>query len=157
MARVFHGYEDWASYHISTRTVDQQFWLASPADKQVILQALDFYRRRGDFRLFGFVIMSNHVHFIVQPALDLRIGRIVDGFKTWTSRRNTAKTSSTLWERRYDDNAIKNAEEFNGVLKYIHLNPVVAGIASVPEDYAWSSVHNYLKDGKALIDIDDPW
>ena len=60
-------------------------------------------------------------------------------------------------ERRYDDNAVRSDEELRGVLKYIHLNPVVAGITSVPEDYAWSSVHNYIKDGKALIDIDDEW
>ncbi|HUT56832.1 MAG TPA: hypothetical protein VNA25_03030 [Phycisphaerae bacterium] len=39
----------------------------------------------------------------------------------------------------------------------MHANPIRAGIAKSPEDYPWSSVHNYLHDGRELIDLDGDW
>jgi len=154
MARVKHGQDDWMSYHVTTRTLNGHFRLERPSDKRLILSAMDSYRRRGDFKLYGFVIMSNHVHVIIHPAPGVLLARIVNGIKTWTSRRNSAKPSGSLWERRYDDNKIKSDKELRSIVKYIHNNPVRAGIVSDPQAYPWSSVHNYLRDGRELIEID---
>ena len=154
MARVKHGQDDWMSYHVTTRTLNRQFYLEQPPDKRLILAAMDFYRRRGDFKLYGFVIMSNHIHVIIHPAPGVLLARIVNGIKTWTSRRNSAKPSGSLWERRYDDNRIKSDKELRSIVQYIHNNPVRAGIVSDPQAYPWSSVHSYLRDGRELIEID---
>jgi len=158
MARTKH-YEDGGQiYHVTTRTVDQSFWLRSPEEKRRILSALDFYRRRGDFRLFGFVVMDNHVHTVIQPAAGIALGDIMQNLKTWTSRANREKPAGTvLWERRYDDNVVQSFRELRGVLDYIHANPVRAGIVSAPEDYSWSSVHNYRTDGREIIPVDVDW
>ena len=63
----------------------------------------------------------------------------------------------TLWERRYDDNRIPRTRELAAVMDYIHANPVRAGIVNRPELYPWSSVHNYLQDGKSIIGVDTDW
>jgi putative transposase len=62
-----------------------------------------------------------------------------------------------MWERRYDDNRIQSRKEMRSVLQYIHGNPVRAEIASCPEDYRWSSIHNYMGNGRFLIGIDTEW
>jgi len=157
MARVRHGQDDWLSYHITTRILEGQFFLMRPSDKRVILAGLEFYRKRGDCELYGFVIMNNHIHVIIQPAQGITLARIVNGLKTWTSRRNSAKCGSGLWERRYDDNRINSQKELRSVLQYIHNNPVRAGIVTEPQAYPWSSIHNYLQDGRELIEIDTDW
>ncbi len=158
MARVKHGQDDWLSYHITTRTHGRAFYLARPDDKRVITDALDFYRRLGRFKVFAFVVMANHVHLIIQPAPGVSLGDIVRNFKAWTSRHNSSKPpGEPLWERRYDDNRIKTAEELRAVIEYVHHNPVRAGIARSPREYAWSSVHNYSDQAGRIVEIDSDW
>ena len=158
MARVLHGQGDWLTYHITTRTLGQAFYFARPADKLTVVSALAFYRERGDYQLFAFVVMDNHVHFVIQPAPGKPLGDILRDFKRWCSRRNTSKPAGqSLWERRYDDNRIASARELRSVITYIHHNPVRAGIVSRPQDYRWSSIHNYGYETRPLIEIDDDW
>ncbi|MHC4563279.1 MAG: REP-associated tyrosine transposase [Planctomycetota bacterium] len=158
MARVKHGQDDWLSYHLTTRTLDGELLLASPTEKHKIVAALAHYRAKGHYRLFGFVVMSNHLHFVVQPTPGTSLSTIARDIKTWTSIRNATKPPNCpLWERRFDDNRIKSTEELWNVLKYIHNNPVRAGIVSRPDDYEWSSFHNYLGNGQAAIEIDSDW
>ena len=158
MARVRHGQDDWLSYHLTTRTVDGEFLLAPPAEKRKIIAALAHYRAKGHYRLFGFVVMDNHVHVVVQPTPGSSLSGIARNIKTWTSTRNAVKPPGCpLWERRFDDNRIKSAEELRSVLKYIHNNPVRPGIVARPDDYAWSSFHNYLGNDKAAVEIDSDW
>jgi len=158
MPRVRHFDEKAVAFHVTTRTANGAFYMASVAEKQALLLALDFYRRRGDCALYGYVIMANHVHIVVRPGPNSGLPRFVDGFKTWTSRHNTAKPAGTsLWERRYDDNAISTLAELRDVLQYIHNNPVRAKIVATAQEYAWSSIHNYLADGQSMIEIDTAW
>ncbi|MCK4276273.1 MAG: transposase [Phycisphaerae bacterium] len=158
MARVKHGQDDWLSYNITTCTLDGKFHLAAPREKECVIFALDYYRKKALYRLFGFVVMDNHIHFVIQPAPGILLGNIIRDLKRWTSHHNCSKPPGCpLWERRYDDNRITSTAELWSVLKYIHANPTRANIAARPEDYAWSSVHNYLDSPKAIIEIDADW
>ena len=86
------------------------------------------------------------------------MSEIVRDFKSWTSRTNAQKPAGKpLWERRYDDNFVTSAEELQRVLEYIHDNPVRAGVVGSCEEYAWSSAHSYLRDGREIIEIDADW
>jgi REP element-mobilizing transposase RayT len=58
MARAKHYSEANAIYHVTTRTLERKPYLTKSVDKQIVLNALDFYRRRGDFALYGFVVMD---------------------------------------------------------------------------------------------------
>jgi len=48
-----------------------------------------------------------------------------------------------LLEARFFDRALRTVQEYNEKVQYIHLNPVRAGLARRPEDWPWSSVHDY--------------
>jgi len=158
MARAKHYSEANAIHHVTTRTLERKPYLAKPVDKQLVLNALDFYRRRGDFALYGFVVMDNHLHIVIRPKNGCGLARIADNLKTWISRRNSAKPAgSRLWERRYDDNAIQSQREMHQALDYLHNNPIRAHLVERAGEYPWSSIHNYLGGGKALIEVDTDW
>ena len=158
MARARHCQQDSATYHVTTRTRKGRFHLADVREKSTVLAALDFYRKRDLFKLFGFVVMDNHLHVVIQPSDGRRLGDIVRNIKTWTSGRNARKPpGQPLWERRYDDNEVRSLDELREVLAYVHGNPVRAGMVAAAEEYPWSSVHNYLGNGKAIIEIDTDW
>ena len=48
-----------------------------------------------------------------------------------------------LWQPRFFDRALRTVKEHNEKVEYMHLNPVKAGLASRPEDWRWSSYHEY--------------
>ena len=158
MARTKHHEEEGAIYHLTTRTLEQRFHLASPTEKRRTILELARWRTKGHWKLYGFVVMDNHVHAVVQPLSDHRLGDITRKLKTWTSRRNTLKPpGEPLWEEGYDDNVIQSFEELRNVLEYMHNNPVRAGMVTRAPDYRWSSVHNYLADGREIVQIDMDW
>jgi len=48
-----------------------------------------------------------------------------------------------LWQARFFDRALRTVQEYNEKVEYLHLNPVRAGWVSRPEDWRWSSYHEY--------------
>ncbi len=62
-----------------------------------------------------------------------------------------------LWMKRFDDEVIRNEKMFWTKLKYIHYNPVKAGLADKPEDYKYSSARNYLLNDHSVIKVDSDY
>jgi hypothetical protein len=53
------------------------------------------------------------------------------------------KESGVFWQPRFFDRALRTVKEYHEKVEYIHLNPVKAGLVSRPEEWPWSSVHDY--------------
>jgi len=49
-----------------------------------------------------------------------------------------------LWQPRFFDRALRTVKEYGEKVEYLHLNPVKAGLARRPQDWRWSSVHEYF-------------
>ena len=61
-----------------------------------------------------------------------------------TKRINRARRElGRLWQPRFFDRALRTVKEYHEKVQYIHFNPVRAGLVSRPEDWPWSSVHDY--------------
>jgi len=160
--------------HFMTCTVVE--WLAvftRPETVQIILDCWQYQRDQVGLKLYGYVILENHLHFIAQaPELD----RTVASFKSYTARKiidylHKQKAERFLERLRFAKLAHKHDREFQfwqeGVhaelvfseqmmrqkLDYIHANPVKRGYVDLPEYWRYSSAANYAGlDG--LIEID---
>ena len=58
-----------------------------------------------------------------------------------------------FWKKRFDDQVIRDQRMFWTKLKYIHNNPVKAGIVTRPEDYIYSSARNYIYGDHTIINV----
>ncbi len=58
-----------------------------------------------------------------------------------------------FWQKRFDDQVVRDQRMFWTKLKYIHNNPVKAGIVSRPEDYIYSSARNYISEDHSIIKV----
>ncbi len=56
--------------------------------------------------------------------------------------------------KRFDDEVIRNEKMFWAKLRYIHNNPVKAGLVIKPEDYKYSSARNYVNKDNSIIEVD---
>ncbi len=86
------------------------------------------------FFLFGFVIMPDHCHFLVMVPSPGSISRVMQSYKSGLYSEIGANVP--LWQKRYYVIFPRNSWS---VLRYIHMNPVKAGIVDAPEHYLWSS------------------
>jgi putative transposase len=107
---------------------------------QLAVDALLFYRTQNQIRLFGFVIMPDHVHLLLQTCGDLTASSFMNRFKTYVSR-NIGQ--GPIWQRGFWSEVIEGEKFIREKLTYIHNNPVKALLVEKQEDYLWSSAPDY--------------
>jgi putative transposase len=102
-------------------------------------------RPEHGFLLGAWVFLPDHWHAIFYPAHPLTISRVMESIKDAATKRinRSRGETGTLMQPRFFDRALRTVREYNEKVKYIHLNPVRAGLVSRPEDWRWSSVHDY--------------
>jgi REP element-mobilizing transposase RayT len=114
------------------------------------------FRHKWQSIVYGYIIMPNHVHTILQP-LPLRSGpmmpagirdyhaleAIVAGIKKHTALEINSRLGRTgpFWQEESFDRIIRSGKDLEGTIEYIHRNPVRWGLASRAEEYRWSSIN----------------
>ncbi len=106
------------------------------------------HERRAEhgFLLTAWVLMPDHWHGIFYPPHPLTISTVMECIKVVATKRiNRARREcGLLWQPRFFDRALRTVREYHEKVEYIHLNPVKAGWVERPEDWPWSSVHDYI-------------
>jgi hypothetical protein len=84
--------------------------------------------------------MTNHIHLFMQVS-DVPLGRVMLRIASMYARRVQMHLATTghLFERRHDPVLVDTDEYLITLLRYVHLNPVRAGMVKSPDDYPWSS------------------
>jgi putative transposase len=107
----------------------------TPAESDVIVAVLLSQRQRGDFFLFGFVVMPTHVHLLFAPH-NQNLIRIMRDLKSKAGYEISCMRSvrGPIWQDGYFDTIIRRVRNFWQKLEYIHRNPVEAALARNQED-----------------------
>ena len=95
--------------------------------------------------LTAWVFLPNRWRCIGAPLYPVTISLAMKSAKqsSMSAVNQRRGTDGELWQPRLFDRALRTVGEYNEKVEYIHLNPVRAGLASRPEDWPWSSVHDY--------------
>lgn len=101
--------------------------------------------KKTPFELASYCLMSNHFHLQLRSQ-EQHISKVMSLLnKRYADYYNTKNNlSGHVFEKRYFDKAIDSNFGLLDVSRYIHLNPVKAGIVEKPESYRWSSYRYYL-------------
>lgn len=131
-------------YHVFQRGNNKEFIFAKDEDKLSILHLLEKHVKIADFELLGFVIMSNHYHLIIKLKeihMQLFMHKIIGSYaKIYNLRKNR---SGHVFEGRYNSIPVKGEHHLLDLLRYVHQNPVRAGLCEKVSNYKWSSDQFY--------------
>ncbi|MGD0496887.1 MAG: transposase [Bryobacteraceae bacterium] len=118
-------------------------WLKDERVARAVYDALRFGEERLRlYRLQAWVLMSNHVHMLIEPNAELpRITRGIKSFSAKTSNEILGRTGEPFWRDESYDHWVRNQREFGKIVQYIEFNPVAAGLVQRPEDWRWSSAY----------------
>ena len=143
------------------------FFTVTLADRQsaTLIQHIDFLRisyqhirHQRPFRTVAISILPDHLHAIWKlPDADtdysLRWSLIKAGFsRKFTAAENRSaskagKREKGIWQRRYWEHQIRDEDDLEKHVNYIHINPVHHGLVSRVKDWPYSSFHRYVGRG----------
>jgi putative transposase len=145
MARPLRIEYPGAFYHVTSRGNEQKDVFRSRRDREQFLSYLQSATERYDAVIHAYCLMSNHYHLLLEtPSGNLsQIMRHINGAYT-TYFNIKRKRAGHLFQGRYKAILVEADEYAVELSRYIHLNPVRAGMAAKPEEYEWSSYRNLI-------------
>src|SRR6185437_12569599 len=133
-----------AIYHVMTRGNARQDIVHDDDDRRRLLDDLEHAVTRRGWLLLGFVLMSNHLHLLLQtprPNLARGMQGFLSSYAHWSLRRR--RRPGHLFQGRFKAEMIEDETYYWVVSRYIHLNPVRAGLVAHPAQWPWSSYPGY--------------
>lgn len=141
-------------YHIMLRGINQQVIFEDEEDYFKFISTLETYKAISEYKVFAYCLMSNHIHILLKTEkedLDLIMKRIAGSYVYWYNWKYYRK--GHLFQDRFKSEPVEDDSYFLTVLRYIHQNPVNAGIVKEPVEYMYSSYNDYLSGESDFVDI----
>ena len=107
------------------------------------------YSDELNFALIAWVILPDHFHLLFdsnESNLSDILHRIKLSFSSQYRKLKNLR-SGNIWQHRFWDHIIRNQEDFNNHINYIHYNPVKHGITTDPKKWEHSSFLDYYSNG----------
>jgi len=144
-----------ALYHIIVRGNRKQDIFHDNQDRLQYLNRLEHYKKERDFALYSYVLMTNHVHLLIESR-KTPISRIMQLLNfTYTMYFNKKYgTVGHLFQGRYKAFLCDKDKYLLALVRYLHLNPVRAKVVASPEEYEWSSHNDYLSERTGIVDTE---
>ena len=170
-------------YFITTKTFKNQKIFDNSLICELLIKVLVDCRLKYKFKLYGYVIIPDHVHLLIMPAEKMNISEAIHRIKgnfayqylitrnhkgsatRWGENVDSNRVADPLWvgglinpiwQKSFYDHIIRNDLDFEEKLNYIHGNPVKHNITDSLDNYPWSSYQNYYLNKNDLIKIDYP-
>jgi REP element-mobilizing transposase RayT len=137
------------------RGINQQSIFEDTEDYLKFLEILEKYKTICQYKVFAYCLMSNHIHLLLKiedVELDLTMKRLAGSYAQWYNWKYYRK--GHVFQDRFRSEPIEDDAYFLTVLRYIHQNPIKAGLASLLEEYQFCSYFDYFCNESNLLDMD---
>ena len=166
-------------YFVTTTAIHRVHLFKRDVIRRLIVDVLDMVRILRSLELYAFVVMPNHVHFIVQCTTEYTISDLMREFKPSVANRivwqyqaegnqkvlqflgeavqRPDKQRYQVWDEGYDAKDVFSPDFLREKMEYTHNNPIQPHwqLVDRAEDYVWSSARFYLLGEPALIPLSD--
>lgn len=133
-------------YHVIVRGNQRQKTFLSDQDYRAYLERLAKYRERYRYNVHAYCLMPNHVHLLLESS-DQPLAKLMQGLQQSYSQYfnlNHRKVGH-VFQGRYKAIICAKDEYLLELVRYIHLNPVRAGMVKTPERYRYSGHRAYVE------------
>ena len=159
MARPLRIEYPGAFYHVTSRGNERKRIFSAKADYSQFRDYLKNAQEKYACRLHCYVLMQNHYHLVLEtPEGNLsQVMQYLNGSYTGFFNHRTGR-SGHLFQGRYKAILVEMDSYLLQLSRYIHLNPVRAGIVERPQDYPYSSYKSLISEkGEEIITRDLIW
>ncbi len=155
--RSIAGYKIYNSYGEYQRFVNSIIYFLNPIDKVSFSRYLEyspskktglinFKKGKKLLDIVCYCIMTTHFHFLIKQNKDGAVPTVMANIQNSYTRYFNTKhgRKGPLWESKYKNIHIESSEQLLHLTRYIHLNPVSAGIVKDISEWEWSSYKEFI-------------
>lgn len=137
-------------YHVILRGNAKQDIFFDTQDNKKFLKEIDETKEKYEYDLYAYCLMTNHVHLIIYDKYD-NLSKILQSIAVRYSSYFNKKyeRDGHLFQNRFLSKNVETQEYLLNVCRYIHQNPVRAGISNI-DNYAWSSYQEYISKANRI-------
>jgi putative transposase len=167
MARAPRSFDDNSVVHVVNRGNERRRLFDRPRDYDEFLRILDVTLDKRPTRLLGYVLMPNHWHMVLWPAVAFELSQFLHYLTTLHAARFRHTSGTTglghVYQGRFRSTVVDSDLRYAHTLRYVEGNPVRAQIVRRAEDWPWSSlaerlgVAHRVVDGPFLLPPADEW
>lgn len=130
--------------------------LAEEKHRNVFVRLMEELRVKFRFAVVGYVVMPDHFRLLMrEPEIDTTAHAIETLEARYRRRYNSsARSDEQVWESRFSDAHIVNADAVAASLASMHAEPVKAGLSASAEEWEWSSARGYAGLPEGVVTID---
>ena len=135
-----HATNNAQTYFITSDTWERRALFHAESWARLFFKTLLLHR--GDaYLLHEFVLMPDHFHLLITPSIALeRAVQLIKGGFSYQAKKELG-SKMEVWQRGFADHRIRDAEDYDKHLHYIHLNPVKKHLCTSPAEYRYSSAY----------------
>ena len=141
-------------YHVMLRGINQQQIFEDTEDCEKFLDVLKDCKEICQFDIYAYCLMGNHIHLLIKEGtetLEQVFKRICGRFVYWYNIKY--RRVGHLFQDRFKSEPVDSNEYLLTVVRYIHQNPIKAGLCRRVSDYVYSSYGEYFGSSN-LVDTD---
>ena len=120
------------TYALTIVTSDRRRILQTDRNAELVLATLFRHRAAARFQLHAFVIMPDHLHALITPAMDLATSRCVQLIKGAASHAIGKPAPGKIWQDGYHQHRIRDADDYTNQRLYIANNPTRKNYTTYP-------------------------
>lgn len=142
------------TFFVTSVTQGRRAILQSSAMAEFLIRVLSENREKKRFLLHEFVIMPDHIHLLITPAVSVSLEKAIQYIKRGFSFRakRAIAFNGEIWEASFTNHRIRDSEDYARHRNYIRMNPVTRHLAERAELFPYSSAHL-----PASCDPPPPW
>jgi len=146
MSRQARRLSNTGMYHIIFRGINRQDIFINYNDYQKMKSILLKVKGETATEIYAYCLMKNHVHLFLKEEepgdVSKVMSKILSSYAGWFNRKY--ERTGHLFESRYKSEPVEDEAYYFALIRYIHLNPVKAGIVKKPDEYPYSSYAEYI-------------
>ena len=152
MSRQPRVYSNTGIYHVMIRGINKEKIFSKGVYKFKVLEMIKEINNEVELCLIAYCVMDNHLHLLLKAdenELTTFMKRLNITYAMYYN--HFEERCGHVFQDRYKSEAVEDEKYFFGVLRYIHNNPIKAGISDKIYNYKWSSANDYIKHESKII------
>lgn len=137
------------------RGIDKRNIFLDDNDRESFIKCILKAKEFGNFELYAYCLMNNHVHLLIKEGEEIgnTMRRITVRYVGWHNKKY--ERTGHLFQNRFKSEPVESERYLITVFRYIHQNPIKAGIVMRIADYPWCSYEHYLHSYKGIYSFID--
>jgi len=135
------------TYFVTTKSWQNEPLFQVHETAEIVVSKILEYRDRGSYLLHEFVLMPNHLHLILTPAVNVSLEKAVQLIKGGSSYEihRVRGNQMQIWQSGFHESRVMSWDDLKRKADYIHFNPVAAKLVDLPREWTYGSASDMHK------------